>query len=141
MALFDKIRIMTPDQAAAWAEEHHDEIAKLDERTKKMLERKLGKTDDQNLPAAPKDPPASFEPPGPPSNPPPKKPQSNLKRFICNKFPNRWILVGTKEVRFNRGLFLTSDPELINAICNEPDFGLWILADDPELRKRYKRRR
>ncbi len=133
---------MNPDQAAKWAEEYHDEIAGLDERTKEMLEKKLGKASDTKNDA--------LRPESIPSNPqikPPikqveKKPEGpKLQRFICNRFPDRWILVGTKEIKFSRGEFKTSDPELIDAICNEPDFGLWILADAPELRKKYKRRR
>jgi hypothetical protein len=145
MALYDKIRIMNPEQAAEWAEQNRDQLEDLDDKTRQMLEKKLNRANEP-VPQAPDDPDAAATPPQTTGAPHPAlvdkpKPPAGLKRLICNKHPDRWILVGAKEVRFRRGEFITSDPELIDAICNEPDFGLWILAEDPELRKRYKRRR
>jgi hypothetical protein len=142
---YHKIKVMKPVDAVKWAEENPDIVEGLDENSAAMLRKKLIKQDvephigskppETDLPGS--KPPAD----GDQAKPAPEYVGHKLSRFICNKFPNKWILVGNKEIRFKNGEFKTDDPQLIEAICNEPDFGLWILADDPELRKRYRRRR
>lgn len=140
---YHKIKVMKPVDAARWADENPDIVEGLDENSAAMLKKKLIKQDSEPDIGSPQTKPTETKPTadGDQAKSAPEYVGHKLSRFICNKFPNKWILVGNKEIRFKNGEFKTDDQQLIEAICNEPDFGLWILADDPELRKRYRRRR
>lgn len=159
MSIFTKIKFMKPDEAVEYANnpDNAEEIQGLDETCRKMLQKKLtkkvmaGEAEENIAEIGPELNIAKkfgstgydqaevevFKPE--PSNELLAKNTPKLQRFICNRFPDKWILQGNKSIRFKGGEFRTSDPELIEAIVNQPDFGLWIIADDPELMKRRKR--
>jgi len=56
------------------------------------------------------------------------------RRFACNRHPNLSIAIPSGIHRFQAGEFKTDDPELIRAVIKHPWYGIFIFADDPELR-------
>lgn len=151
--LFNKIKFMKPAEALAWAEDPDNEhiVNGLDEKTRTMLKKKLATA---LGPISPKEAGSSDPPPEKKDKPqvkrelPPLQPADPKKikwpkvaRFICNQLPNLWILTDDGELRFKRGEFVTSNKAHMRAVTEHHQYGLFILSENKELCKLYKRRR
>lgn len=57
------------------------------------------------------------------------------ERFVCNRYPSYSIGLENRMIQFKAGEYVTDDPDEIKAIMDDPYYGVFIMADNPELRK------
>lgn len=53
-------------------------------------------------------------------------PESRIRKFASNRYPNLAICIGEKYAKFSDGLLTTDDPDIIKAVMDHPWYKIHI---------------